>query len=397
MRERILRRSPKILTAILLILVLIALTGLLPRRDRTQVRTQLVAPAEDATGFARAEGPKPLTFPADHGSHPAYQTEWWYYTGNLQTANGRHFGYQLTFFRRALVPPALRQERPSAWATDQVYLAHFALSDVAAGRYRAFERFSRGAAGLAGAQAPPYRAAQGRVRLWLEDWSVTEVAPNLYRLRAAEEDLEIELQLTDLKGPIPQGNQGYSQKGPERGNASYYYSLTRLASSGTVQIGETQYPVSGLSWMDHEFSTSALAADQVGWDWFSLQLDDGSELMVFQIRKEDGSVDPFSSGTFIAPDGRTIPLSRDDFQISVGATWRSPHSGATYPAHWTLNVPALDLVLEISPHLADQELNVSYTYWEGAVRASGQRAGQASSGNGYVELTGYADSMQNQF
>jgi predicted secreted hydrolase len=397
MRERVLRRSPRIFSAILLILALITLAGRFPRRAGPAARAQPLALAQDATGFARAEGPQPLSFPADHGPHTDYQTEWWYYTGNLQSADGRHFGYQLTFFRRALLPPPLRQERPSAWATDQVYLAHFALSDVAAGRYRAFERFSRGAAGLAGAQAPPYRATQGRVRLWLEDWSVTEITPNVYQLRAAEEDLEIELQLTDLKGPIPQGDQGYSQKGPERGNASYYYSLTRLASSGSLRIGDIAYGVDGWSWMDHEFSTSALAADQVGWDWFSLQLDDGGELMVFQIRKEDGSVDPFSSGTFIAPDGRTTPLSRDDFQISVGTTWRSPHSGATYPAHWTLNVPALDLILKIAPHLADQELNVSYTYWEGAVRVSGQRAGQALSGNGYVELTGYADSMQNQF
>jgi predicted secreted hydrolase len=380
----------KPLAGIVLVLVVVVLLRPLWGDDDNEVRAQLVGTSPPATGFARAEGPRPLEFPADHGPHPAYQTEWWYYTGNLETAEGRHFGYQLTFFRRALVPPGQRQERASPWAADQVYLAHFALTDVGGGRYWAFERFSRGAAGLAGAQASPYRA-------WLEDWSVEEVAPGVYQLKAAEEGMEIELTLTDEKGPIPQGDRGYSQKGPEPGNASYYYSLTRLVSSGSVRVGGAAYPVSGLSWMDHEYSTGGLGPELVGWDWFSVQLDDGSEVMLYQLRRGDGSSDPFSSGTFIAADGQTTRLSREDYQINVEETWRSPHSGATYPARWTVTVPAVDLELEIAPHLADQELNVSYMYWEGAVRAAGERAGQAVSGDGYVELTGYAGSMQDQF
>jgi predicted secreted hydrolase len=380
----------KALSGFIVILALALLSVLALRRDGVEVRAQLVSTPGDSSAFARARGPHPFDFPADHGPHPDFQTEWWYFTGNVQTSGGRHFGYQLTFFRRALLPPTLRQERASAWATDQVYLAHFALTDVAGERYRAFERFSRGAAGLAGAQAPPFR-------VWLEDWQVEESAPGVYRMRASQDGLGLDLTLTDQKGPLLQGDQGYSPKGPERGNASYYYSLTRLTTSGTVQIGATPYPVSGLSWMDHEYSTSALAPDQVGWDWFSLQLDDGSELMVFQIRKQDGSVDPFSSGTFITADGQTIPLSRDDLKIVVSGTWRSPHSGATYPARWQVSVPAANLTLEIAPHLADQELNVSYAYWEGAVQVSGARAGRPVGGNGYVELTGYAASMQNQF
>jgi predicted secreted hydrolase len=233
--------------------------------------------------------------------------------------------------------------------------------------------------------------------VWLEDWSAEEVEPNLVRLRAAQDDLAIDLLLTDRKGPVVQGDGGYSQKGPKPGNASYYYSQTRLDSSGMVQVGDTLYQVDGLSWMDHEFSTSALAPDQVGWDWFALQMDDGNELMVFQIRKANGSVDPFSSGTLVAPDGSTRHLSRDDFQIRVGDTWRSPRSGATYPARWTVEVPAVSLTLELGPYLADQELNVSYAYWEGAVRISGEQAGSAISGSGYVEMTGYAGSMQGQF
>jgi predicted secreted hydrolase len=384
------KRYTLIFVGLLTISLLIVLVAVLLRHGEPEVQAQLVAIADEAMGFARAEGPRPLQFPADHGPHPDYQTEWWYYTGNLETSDGRHFGYQLTFFRRALVPPVQRQDRSSNWATDQVYMAHFALTDVAGRRHQAFERFARGAAGLASAQAAPYR-------VWLEDWSVEEVEPNVAHLRAAQEELALDLLLMDGKGLVLQGDGGYSQKGPEPGNASYYYSQTRLETWGTVQVEDTLYQVDGLSWMDHEFSTSALGPDQVGWDWFALQLDDGSELIVFQIRKVDGSVDPFSSGTLVAPDGSTRHLSHKDFEIGVGATWRSPRSGATYPARWTVEVPAADLTLEIEPYLADQELNVSYTYWEGAVRLRGEHTGTPVSGNGYVEMTGYADSMQGQF
>jgi predicted secreted hydrolase len=233
-----------------------------------------------------------------------------------------------------------------------------------------------------------------------------EVEPGVTRLRAqtgsrhpvrSQEGLALDLVLTDLKGPILQGDGGYSPKGPQPGNASYYYSLTRLETSGTIQVADTVHEVTGLSWMDHEWSTSALAPDQVGWDWFSFQFDDGSELMVFQLRKEDGSIDPFSSGTLIAPDGSTRHLDRDAFEIRVEDTWRSPRTGATYPARWSISVPAEDLMLTIDPHLVDQELTVSYAYWEGAVRVEGERAGQAIRGDGYVEMTGYAGSMQGQF
>jgi predicted secreted hydrolase len=319
----------------------------------------------------------------------SHHTEWWYYTGNLDTVDGRHFGYQFTIFRSALVSPEDRQQRPSSWATDQVYMAHFAVTNVDTGRFHSFERFSRGAAGLAGAQASPYQ-------VWLEDWRVEELEPGVYHLRAAQDDVAIDLRLSDLKGPILQGDRGYSQKGPEPGNASYYYSLTRLASSGTVRVGETAYKVDGLSWMDHEFSTSALGPELVGWDWFSIQLDNGSELMVFQLRREDGSTDPFSSGTTVDPDGNTTRLGHQDFTVIVNDTWRNPHSDATYPAQWTISVPSKDLILEVTPYLADQELDASFIYWEGAVRIVGEHAGSAVSGNGYVELTGYAHSMQGQ-
>ncbi len=393
----------KTLVGLGLLAALVGTTLLLSQREAPQVQARLVSLADEGSdiqseGFLRATGPKDLVFPADHGPHLDYQTEWWYYTGNLVAPGGQRFGYQLTFFRRALVPPPLRSERESQWAADQVYMAHFALTDVEDRSYHAFERFSRGAAGLAGAQATPYR-------VWLDDWQVEEVEPGVTRLRAqigpadaaeSQGTLSLDLLLKDRKGPILQGDRGFSPKGPQPGNASYYYSLTRMETRGTVHIGEVRYQVSGLSWMDHEWSTSGLAADQIGWDWFSIQLDDGSELMVFQLRKEDGSIDLYSSGTFVAPDGNTRHLGHEDFEIRVEDSWRSPNSGATYPAGWTLVVPKLDLTLSIDPYLSDQELIVSYAYWEGAVEVEGERAGQAVSGSGYVELTGYAGSMQGQ-
>jgi predicted secreted hydrolase len=371
--------------------------GVISRRSEHHARSSgrlqpVIAPVSEATGFVRAERPRPFAFPADHGPHLGFQTEWWYYTGNLESENGRRFGYQLTFFRRALKPPPEQSERESNWATEQVYMAHFALTDVGGNEHQAFERFSRGAAGLAGAKSPPFR-------IWLEDWQVEQVGddPDVIDLYASQEDVAIDLQLIDRKGLTLQGDRGYSQKGPDPGNASYYYSQTRLRTSGMVQVGEQAYSVGGWSWMDHEFSTSALAPDQIGWDWFALQLDEGSELMVFQIRKGDGTIDAFSSGTLIGPDGEKRHLSLHDFDIDVKSTWRSPHTGVSYPSRWTVQVPGAALALDIEPYLADQELNLSYAYWEGAVQFEGQRAGKPVAGEGYVEMTGYAGSMQEQF
>ncbi|MGD1996547.1 MAG: lipocalin-like domain-containing protein [Anaerolineae bacterium] len=380
------KRLAPILVGLLAVGLLVAL---LPR-GRPQVRARLVLPPGDVEGFARAEGPRAFDFPGDYGPHSDYQTEWWYYTGNLESSGERHFGYQLTFFRRALTPPSEWQDRPSSWAADHVYMAHFAVTDVGGGRHQAFERFSRGAAGLAGAESSPYR-------VWLDDWRVEMVEPSVYRLRAAQGNLEIDLLLTDRKRPVLHGDSGYSRKGPEPGSASYYYSQTRLETSGMVMVGDVEYSVDGASWMDHEFSTSVLGVDQVGWDWFALHLNDGSELMVFQIRRTDGSVDPFSSGTLVSPDGSARHLSRGDFEVIVESTWRSPRSGAVYPAGWRVEVPAADLMLEIDPYLTDQELDASYIYWEGAVRVRGERAGESLTGSGYVEMTGYAYPIQGQF
>lgn len=340
--------------------------------------------------FQGASPTRKLIFPDDHGPHPDFQTEWWYYTGNLESTGGVRFGYQLTFFRRAIIPAAERGDRLSNWTSDQVYMAHFTLTDASSERFRYFERFSRNGAGLAGAQSTPFS-------VWLLDWQVNEIEPGVYELKAFEEDIGIELTLTDLKGPILQGDQGYSQKGPQPGNASHYYSLTRLSSEGSLLVDGRSYQVSGMSWMDHEFSTSALSDGQIGWDWFSFQLDDQSELMLFQIRREDGSIDSFSSGTLISADRSTRTLDLDDFQITVQDTWQSPDTGAEYPARWMISIPSEGLTLEITPLLQDQELQVSYAYWEGAVRIQGRIGDKPVKGRGYVELTGYAGSMAGQF
>lgn len=380
---------------------------------RPEINAELVGvQATDSTeGFAQALEPRKFEFPADHGPHPGYQTEWWYYTGNLDTDASRHFGYQLTFFRRALTPTA--PERASDWGSNQVYMAHFALTDVASGRFHNFERFSRGAVGLAGATGNPYH-------VWLESWSAeeTEAGGNALahpspkslvrgqgpgeqarwmRLLAAEGDVKIDLALRPTKPPALHGQAGLSQKSSTAGNASYYYSLTRIDSRGTITVGDHSYTVRGLSWMDHEFGTSFLAENHVGWDWFALQLDDGRELMYFQIRQDDGGSQPLSSGSLIETDGTVGRLSRDDVAIRVLDHWTSPKTGGTYPAGWHLSVPVAGLELDVQPYASDQELDVSYAYWEGAVRVTGTGPGGPVTGIGYVELTGYAGAMQGEF
>ena len=359
------------------------------QRTDTSIQFAPTAPVEGQ--FARAEGQREFSFPLDHGPHPDFQTEWWYYTGNLQTVEGRRFGYELTFFRRALTPQPESAAVGSDWRTSQVYLAHFALSDIETQDFYYQELLSRGAAGLAGAQGEPV------FEVWLKNWSVRQIGNNRYALSANTEDYGLKLELTDLKGQVLQGDRGYSQKGPEIGNASYYISQSRLETSGKLRIGENIWNVNGLSWMDHEFSASALSAGQIGWNWFAIQLDNGSELMLFALQREDGKADPFNAGTIIEPDGTTRMLSSADFQVEIRETWRSPHSGAEYPSEWVITIPNEEIQLSIKPLMPDQELNTFITYWEGAVEIQGEWNGVPVNGFGYVELTGYAESMQGKF
>jgi predicted secreted hydrolase len=339
----------------------------------------------DATtdGFARVTGPREFVLPEDAGPHPAYQTEWWYYTGNLADDDGQRYGFQLTFFRRALAANAA--ERPSDWGTNQVYLAHFAVTDAAGGTFHSAERLARGAAGLAGARAAPFR-------VWTEDWSATQTGPEpgKVRLVAADGAAAIDLTLTPRKRPAAHGQAGFSRKGPEPGNASYYYSYSRMGATGTLTSTTGSRRVAGTAWMDHEWSTSALGAGQVGWDWFSLQLDDRRELMLFQIRQADGGIAEESSGSLVDAAGAVTPLDRDAFTIEATGRWRSPRTGGEYPSGWRVRVPAAGLDLAVTPLLADQELSTGLRYWEGASRVEGRAGGKPVAGHGYVELTGYA-------
>jgi predicted secreted hydrolase len=344
----------------------------------------------DISGYSRAIDPREWDFPLDYGAHPDFQTEWWYYTGNLADASGRRFGYQFTIFRRAISPT--EDDTASEWRTNQLYMAHFAVSDVGGDQFFHDERFSRGGAGLAGADIEP------NYRVWLGSWQVVGLNDDdtQTRLTAATDAVALDLTLDQTKPPALQGDNGLSAKSAEAGNASYYYSLTRLQTNGTVTIGDEVFTVSGASWMDHEFGTSALGGGAQGWDWFGLQLDDNRELMVGQIRQADGAKDPYFGGLLINADGSTQYLPADAIAITSTSTWTSPHTGAIYPAGWNISVDLgsddpLDLTL--APQIADQELHGGgIAYWEGTVRISGD-----ATGYGYAELTGYADSMLGRF
>ena len=346
--------------------------------------------SETDAGFARALAPMMLQFPQDHGAHPEYQIEWWYYTGNLHTDDGKAFGYQLTFFRFALTPQM--PERTSHFATNQVYMAHFAVADASNGEYFCFERRSRGAGGLAGATGDP------TYKVWLEDWSATETEPGIMRLHVpstsdlieTEPQIGLSLSLRRTRPPILHGNRGLSQKGPELGNATYYYSLIGLETTGEITVNGETVTVSGVSWMDHEFGTSFLGEEFVGWDWFSLQLEDGTILMLYCLRRSDQSCDPQTfEGTLVYPDGRQLRIGTKDFTLTLTRQWTSPESGATYPSGWDITFPELKITLQVESLIPNQEFRASFTYWEGAVRVSGQIDGAAVDGHGYVELTGY--------
>jgi len=337
---------------------------------------------EDPAGFARAQIPRDFRFPDDHGPHPSYRHEWWYATGNLLAPGGRRFGYQLTFFRFALSPAP--PDRKSRWAANQVYMAHFALTDAEGRRFRHFERTARGALGLAGATARPFR-------VWLDDWSAQggEASTLPIRLRAREGKVSVDLLLDTERPIVLQGDRGLSRKGASPGNASYYYSMTRLSTRGNVRVDDVLFPVEGNSWLDREWGTSSLEKGQTGWDWFALQLSDGRDLMFYRLRREDGGDDPFSAGTLVLPDGSSRHLSFDAVRIETLETWKSPESGARYPSRWRLVIPSERLELEIVPRVADQELRTTVRYWEGAVGVRGTSRGELVEGDGYVELTGY--------
>jgi len=399
--------------------------------------------ADSAGGFALALEPRNFEFPQDHGPHPQFRHEWWYVTGNLDSNRGERFGFELTFFRVALAPlgdvgsagvpsaeggvPVGEGRAPdtpaaqSAWRTRQVYVAHFAITDVARGEFRFAQKLARDALGLAGAQGQP-------LHVWLDDWVLgvpagdsvarvgvgpaptaspgptrglgsvpgpeptrgpTATAPG-WMLRAQGEGYELRLEAQPLMQPVLNGEHGLSRKSGEKGAASYYYSIPRVAVRGKLLRAGVSSDVQGLAWLDREWGSGSLGASEQGWDWFALQLQDGSAFMFYALRNRDGTRDSHSAGTWVDPAGRSQALSTDQVMIDVSDHWVSPRGGR-YPSQWRVRVPAVGLDVEIRPVLANQELGTKPRYWEGAVDVHGTRDGHDAPGRGYVELVGYGE------
>lgn len=352
-------------------------------------------PAAQGANWLEVTGPCGFQFPKDHGPHPGYRLEWWYYTGNLKGPGQEPYGFQVTIFRTQMSPPGEENglpNRPSAWRTKQLYFGHAAVSDIRAGRFVFAERMARGALGLAGAEQK-----EKETRIFIKPWEIV-IGETAHQLFAAHTSFTIDLSLTPLKPLVAHGRQGYSQKGARPESASCYYSFSRLGAAGVLKIGRRSVPVEGTAWMDHEYSTAMLEPEVVGWDWFSLELSNSAELMIFLLRRRDGSLTPASSGTLIPASGPAVHLSGGEFKVEVLGRWKSPHSGGVYPSGWRIRSAADGLDLWLKPNLEDQELrtpaSTRVTYWEGSVSITG-RAGQGTvEGQGYVELTGYARSVQ---
>jgi predicted secreted hydrolase len=342
-----------------------------------------------------------FSFPRDHFSHPEFQTEWWYYTGNLHTPEGRRFGFELTFFRQGLGQKGSHQQASDrtatpaeVWEVQDLWLAHLALSDLDGNRFLHTERLNRSGAGIAGADAAQARVWNGN---WQAQWKLDPLAPGAMmsqELQAVADHFSFKLAMITKKPPVIHGENGISQKAAGPGRASHYISFTRLLTSGVILVEGQRFQVEGQSWMDHEFFTHQLAANQSGWDWFSLQFEDGSDIMLFQLRRKDGAPDPFSAGTYIDPQGRASHLTAKDFSLTPGKTWTSPNSGGHYPIEWSIKVPSLTLEAGLTTPLAQQELTgktrSTPTYWEGAIEVTATRKGHSLKGVGYLEMTGYA-------
>ncbi len=390
------------IAAICLAIVIAMLAGAVYALTRAgidaEVRANLSLPDALRTtdaGFKSVTAPRQFAFPEDHGPHPDYALEWWYFTGNLDTHDNRHFGYELTFFRVGITSDEF--DRTSDWAARQMYTAHFALTDVQDEDFYAFERYSRDALGLAGAMSSPTTP----FRVWLEDWSVAATGDDTLpmRLYAANTGVEIDLTLRDGKGVALNGEDGFSRKGFLPGEASYYYSLTRLPTDGTITLNGQTFAVSGLSWLDREWSSAQLSSEHEGWDWFSMQLSDGRDIMYGVLRPHDANGRPLHLGTVVEADGNYTNIDGKHIRLDVLDWWESPRGG-TYPSRWRFRMSddgddsdkqgdVLDI--EITPYISDQELDTIVRYWEGAVRIEGTAAGEPIIGSGYVELTGYTD------
>ncbi len=347
----------------------------------------ILAASLGAQEWNRAEPGWKFEWPRDHAAHPDFKTEWWYFTGNLRAADGRRFGYQVTFFRQGIRGPGAREVARSRFVVNDLKFGHFTITDVKAGEFHFSQQLMRGAFGEAG-----FGDLQKKERLaWLGDWSLALEDDGAMQLRASDGARALELHLESTKPWTLHGDAGLSTKADVPGHASQYYSGTRMRSRGTLQMAGQQIPVEGESWFDHEWATNQLAPGQSGWDWFSVQLDDGTELMIYRLRKKDGSVDGASSGSFIAKDSSVRHLRLDELRMTPVKFWQSTKTRAKYPIGWRVEVPTLAIDLEITTPVESQELALTpVAYWEGMIDVRGKREGRALNGHGYLELTGYA-------
>lgn len=350
-------------------------------------------PTVDSDDWKQAIGPWKWSFPKDYGAHKDFRTEWWYFTGNLRDASNRRFGYQLTFFRQGIFPKVKDQNQP--WDLHDVYLGHFTLTDVSGSQFWYAERVSRRGPGLSGAE-------DGGLKVWLLNWGANMEGRKI-NLRARHQDMDLSLVLIPRKPLILHGQNGLSQKGQARGQASYYFSYTDLETNGRIKTPFSQKPfqVNGISWHDHEFGSNQLTSDQVGWDWFSLHLSDGQDLMIYFLRRKDGTVEPSSSGTLVTRSGNGLHLKLSDIKVEVLDYWKSPKSGGKYPSRWSIKLPPFGIEMEITSLIPSQELftegSTGVIYWEGVVTGKGASAGKSITAEGYVELTGYANSLSSLF
>jgi predicted secreted hydrolase len=343
-----------------------------------------IACSDENSTFRFATPDRGINLPADHAAHPDFQNEWWYYTGQLKARDGRRYGFQLTWFRVGLTK---EQQEGSRFRSPALYFAHFSITDKEKGTFRYAEKIARGG-------HYDDAGADDRVfRTWIEDWKV-EGLGSMFYLTGRTDSMALSLIATPAKPPVLEGNNGYSQKGDDPKNASMYYSYPRLGVVGVLTLDGEPVEVEGTAWMDHEFGTTMLGKNQIGWDWFSIQLANNEELMLYGIRRPDGSYDPHAVGAYIQANGARVPLAPDQYTIQVLDHWTSSASKAVYPSKWRITVPSQNLDLTVTPYVQDQELRTEsstrVTYWEGAVRAQGTRGGAQIAGEGYVELTGYA-------
>lgn len=323
-------------------------------------------------------------FPRDHHAHDNFKTEWWYFTGNVFSSEGDRFGYELTFFREGIRPPAVRDPNVSRFIVNDLKFAHFALSDIAQGRFHFEQKVSRGAFGEAGFDDKERLA-------WVENWTLVLKGDDTFELTAEGEEGAVHLHLRPVKPPVIHGENGISIKATEVGHVSHYYSVPRFETTGELLVNGKSYSVRGESWFDHEWATSQLGEGQAGWDWICVQWDDGSEVMLYQMRRTNGESDPSSSGTWIARDGTATHLRSSDFRMVPIAFWKSKTNGVTYPVGWRVTLPEQRAEFIVRAALDNQELVLgAITYWEGAIDASGTRDQRAIKGHGYLELTGYA-------